>query len=202
VPLKDPTGSVPQTPEVGAVLPRLAPAYDVHAGLVIALVAVIALAVALRNTVWGYETRAAGEGAGAAEVAGVNVTGRQIGAFLLSGALAGLAGAVVIVGEAPFRRYPADFYGAGYGFDGLAVALLANGSPWGVLPASLLFGALGAGAEAMSFAVGTPKQIVSVVQAILIVAVAARIVGRRRRASSRGPIAPVPSTAEGAAAPL
>jgi ABC-type uncharacterized transport system permease subunit len=54
----------------------------------------------------------------------------------------------------------------------------------------------------MSFAVGTPKQIVSVVQAILIVAVAARIVGRRRRASSRGPIAPVPSTAEGAAAPL
>ncbi len=185
VPLKDPSGggAVPQTPEVLAVLPRLSPTYDVHWGLIIAVLATVCVALALRRTVWGYETRAVGEGMGAAEAAGIRVARVQINAFLLSGALAGLAGAVVIVGAAPFRRFPADFYGAGYGFEGLAVALLAGGSPWAVLPSALLFGVLGAGAEAMSFQVGTPKQIVAVVQAILIITVAARIVVRRRARS-------------------
>lgn len=185
-PLRDTAGAVPQTPEVGAVLPRLLPAHDVHAGLIVAVIAVVLVAVALRRTVWGYETRAVGEGAGAAEAAGVRVARVQINAFLWSGALAGLAGAVLVLGVVPFRRFPADFYGAGYGFDGLAVALLAGGSAGGVLPAALLFGALGAGAEAMSFNVGTPKQIVNVVQAILIVAVAARVVVRKRQKRAVG----------------
>ncbi len=185
-PLRDRAGAVPQTPEVGAVLPRLLPAYDVHAGLIVAVAAVVLVAVALRRTVWGYETRAVGQGPGAAQAAGVRVARVQVNAFLLSGALAGLAGAVLVLGAVPFRRFPADFYGAGYGFDGLAVALLAGGSAWGVLPSALLFGALGAGAEAMSFNVGTPKQIVNVVQAILIVAVAARVVVRRKRSGRAG----------------
>lgn len=185
-PLRDQAGAVPQTPEVGAVLPRLLPAYDVHAGLIVAVAAVILVAVALRRTVWGYETRAVGEGPGAAQAAGVRVARVQMNAFLLSGALSGLAGAVLVLGVVPFRRFPADFYGAGYGFDGLAVALLAGGSAWGVLPSALLFGALGAGAEAMSFNVGTPKQIVNVIQAILIVAVAARVVVRRKRSGRAG----------------
>jgi len=182
-PLKDPIGQSPQTPEIGAFLPRLSPAFDVHAGLPLAVFAVAFVAVALRRTVWGYETRATGEGPGAAEASGIAIDRVRIGAMCIAGALSGLAGAVVVCGEAPFRRFPADFYGAGYGFDGLAVALLASGSPWGVFPAALLFGALGAGAEQMAFDVGTPKQIVSVVQAILIVAVAARIVVRRRNAA-------------------
>lgn len=197
-PLRDPAGAVPQTPEVGAVLPRLLPAYDVHAGLIIAAVAVVLVALALGQTVWGYETRAVGEGAGAAQAAGIRVTRVRINAFVLSGALAGLAGAVLVLGVVPFRRFPADFYGAGYGFDGLAVALLAGGSAWAVPGAALLFGALGAGAEAMAFNVGTPKQIVSVVQAILIVAVAARFVLRQRgQASTKTPL---PAEAQSGAA--
>jgi simple sugar transport system permease protein len=182
-PLKDPAGDVPQTPLVGATLPRIVPGYDVHAGLIVAVVAVILVALALRGTVWGYETRAVGEGAGAAEAAGIAAGQVRITAMLVSGALAGLAGAVVVLGVVPFQRFPADFYGVGYGFDGLAVAMLAGGSAWAVLPAALLFGALGAGAEAMAFTTGTPKQIVQVVQACLIVAVAARFALRRRKGS-------------------
>ena len=125
-PLKDPTGQAPQTPEVAATLPRLVAGYDVHAGLILAVIAVGAVAWALRRTVWGYETRAVGQGAGAAEAAGIPVGRVQIRAMLLSGALAGLAGAVLILGEVPFRRFPADFYGVGYGFDGLAVAPLGG----------------------------------------------------------------------------
>lgn len=192
VPLKDPGSQAPQTPEVAAVLPHLVSGYEVHAGLLIALVAVVVTALALRRTVWGYETRAVGEGAGAAEAAGVRVGRVQINALLLSGALAGLAGAGIALGT--FRRFPADLYGIGYGFDGLAVALLAGGSPWGVLPSALLFGALGAGAEVMEFATDTPKQIVVVVQAILILAVAARFVTRQRRKRTEPP-SPLPAGA-------
>lgn len=178
-PLRDPSGGAAQTPEVGATLARISPNHDVHWGLLLAIAAVVFSAIALRRTVWGYETRAVGEGPGAAEAAGISVGRVQINAMLLSGALAGLAGAVLVLGEVPFKRFPADFYGAGYGFDGLAVALLAGASAWALLPSALLFGGLGAGAEQMAFDVGTPKQIVTVVQAILIVAVAARIVIRR-----------------------
>jgi simple sugar transport system permease protein len=189
-PWRDPTGGAAQTPEVGAVLPRLTPNYDVHWGLVIAAAALALTAFALRSTVWGYRTRAVGSGPDAAATAGIRVGRTQIGAMLLSGALAGLAGAVLVLGAAPFRRFPADFYGAGYGFDGLAVALLAGGSPWAVFPSALLFGGLAAGSEQMAFDVGTPKQIVNVVQAILIVMVAARFVVRVRRPTVAGAAVP------------
>lgn len=183
-PLKDPAGQAPRTPEVGAVLQRLSPNYDVTTGLLIGVAAVCLVAWGLRNTVRGYETRAVGEGAGAAEAAGIPVDRVCIEAMLASGALAGLAGAVVVLGASSFRRFPADFYGVGYGFDGLAVALLAGGSAWAVLPSALLFGALSAGADAMDFNADTPKQIVQAIQAILLIAVAARITIRlpRKRA--------------------
>ncbi len=173
-PLKDANAQGGQTPEVGATLPRLLANYDLHWGLPLALLFVCLFAWALRRTVWGYETRAVGLGSGAAEASGIKTGRVRINAMLLSGALAGVAGAVVVLGVVPFRRFPADFYGIGYGFDGLAVALLASGSLWAVLPAALLFGALGSGAEAMAFSTPTPKQIVLVVEAILIVFVAAR----------------------------
>ena len=173
-PLKDSAAQAGQTPEIAAALPLLLPAYDVHAGLLIAVFAVGLFGFALRNTVWGFETRAVGQGASAAQASGIKGSRVQINAMLLSGAMAGLAGAVVVLGATPFRRFPADFYGVGYGFDGLAVALLAGGSLWAVFPAALLFGALGSGAEAMAFETPTPKQIVFVVQALLIIFVAAR----------------------------
>lgn len=179
-PLKAP-GETPQTPEVAALLPRLHPEQDVHAGLFVGITAVIALTFAITRTVWGYETRTVGSGPEAAKAAGIDPTRVRLNAFLLSGALAGLAGAVVVCGETPFRRFPADFSSLGYGFEGLAVAMLAGAGPlWLVAPAALLFGALGAGAEAMAFDVGTPKQLVFVVEAILIGALTAKIPGALR----------------------
>jgi len=185
-PLKDPTsGGVQRTPEVLATLPRLNTHYDVHVGLLVAVLAVIIVAVLLRYTVWGYETRMVGAGAGAAEAAGIPTGLVRIRAMLVSGGLCGLAGAVLVLGVIPFKSFPADFYGAGYGFDGLAVALLAGGSPIGVLPSALLFGGLGAGAEEMDFNANIPKQIVAVVQAILIIAVAARFALPKRKVPTK-----------------
>jgi general nucleoside transport system permease protein len=186
-PLREAGGQAPQTPEVGATLPRLVSGYDVHVGLIIALFAVAFVAFALRRSVLGYETRMVGTGYGAAEAAGIPTAKIQVLAFVVSGALAGLAGAVSILGEVPFRRFVADFYGIGYGFDGLAVALLAAGSsglpnPLAIIPCALLFGGLSAGAEMMEFNANIPKQVVMVVQAILIATIGARLVLRWRRA--------------------
>jgi simple sugar transport system permease protein len=185
-PLKDPLGESPVTREVSHVLPRLLPTQDVHFGLFVALAITVFMGFALRYSVWGYRTRMTGSGTKAAEAAGIPTAQMQVLAFVLAGAFAGIAGAVTVLGESPFRRFPADFYGIGYGFDGLAVALLAAGSSglasvWGVFPSALLFGALGAGAEAMDFTANVPKQIVQVVQAILIALIAARFTLRYRR---------------------
>lgn len=185
VPLKDTNGQAPQTAEVPATLPRLLAGHDVHVGLLLGLLAVGSIAWALARTVWGYETRLVGQNADAAKAASINVERVTLRAFLLSGALAGLGGAVVVLGVVPFRRFPADFYGIGYGFDGLAVALLAGSMPWAVLPAALLFGALGAGADQMSFATETPKQLAQVVQALLILGLSARFVWKKRKASTK-----------------
>ena len=141
VPLKDPTGQTPQTAEVHATLSRLLPAYDVHVGLILGSLVVVGVALALRGTLWGYETRLVGANPDAARASGVAQERVTLRAFLLSGALAGVGGAVVVLGAVPFQRFPADFYGIGYGFDGLAVALLAGNTPWAVLPTALLFGA-------------------------------------------------------------
>jgi simple sugar transport system permease protein len=186
-PLRDPTGQAPQTPEVGATLVRIAGTTPLHAGLPIAVGLVLLLAFAVRRSVAGYELRFVGAGSDAAQAAGIATDRVRVRAFVLSGALAGLAGAVTLLGAVPFRRFPADFYGVGYGFDGLAIALLAGAAAGrsaflGVLPTALLFGALGAGAEAMAFETGTPKQLVQVIEAILIVAVAARFFPRKLRA--------------------
>ena len=177
-PWKDPASPAPQTAPVAAVLPRLLPGYDVHAGLLFALVLAPLLWLALRRTVWGYETRATGQGADAARASGIPTDRIRIHAMLLSGALAGLAGGVLVLGESPFRRFPADLYGVGYGFDGLAVALLAGGSPLLCVPCALLFGGLSAGADNLAFVTGIPKQVAGVVQAVLIVAVAVRVLPR------------------------
>jgi simple sugar transport system permease protein len=179
-PLKDPAGQAPQTPEVRAFLPRLLPAFDVHYGLPLALCVTVMIVFTLYRTVWGYETRVVGLGREAGETQGIPSSRTRSDAFLLSGALCGLAGGILVLGEVPFRRFAADFYGIGYGFDGLAVALLVAGAGFpsslraalSIVPSALLFGALSAGAEAMAFDTSTPKQIIEVVQAILIVAIA------------------------------
>ena len=94
----------------------------------------------------------------------------------VSGALAGLGGAVVNLGVT--KSYPAEYL-INYGFDGIAVALLGRAHPAGVVGAALLFGALRAGAGAMQRATAIPTDIITIVQAFIILFVAAEPVLRR-----------------------
>lgn len=169
--LKEP-GPVDQTPvlPVGARLPELIPGTRVSWGIVLGVAAVVAVDYILRRTSVGYEIQAVGRNAAAAEYAGVNVPGRIVLAMVMSGAIAGLAGSSVVMGT--LYRFITNF-SPGYGFTGIAVAVLARNKPWGVLPAALLFGMLQSGGMSMQLFARIPADLMTLVQGIVILFVAA-----------------------------
>lgn len=145
--------------------------YRVHTGLLVALVAAAVFAFLLWRTSLGYEIRAVGQSQRAARYAGVSVRRTIIVTMLISGAFAGLAGAVQIAGvdHDLTDKYFADTTG----FDAIAVALLGLGSAVGIILASILFGALHAGGAVMQADAGISSSLVLVLQALILFSIAA-----------------------------
>ncbi len=184
-PLQEPTHVYPQsaTLTAGARLPLLVPDSRLHAGLALAVAAAVALWWTLRATAAGFRLRAVGLNPAAASSAGrIDVPRVTTRAFLVSGALAGLAGAVEVTGVT-FALY--DNFSPGYGYTAVAVALLAGLHPFGVLATGTLFGALEAGASAMQRDAGVPATVAGVVEAGLVLVVLA-VETRRRRSAELG----------------
>ena len=170
-PLQEPTRIYPQTSTIaeGIQLARLPGAGRLHAGLLIALVILVAGGWAFRHTAAGFRLLAAGESPAAAESAGMIDIGRTTRqAFVWSGALAGLAGGIEVLGVT-FALY--ENISPGYGYTAIAVALLAGLDPWRVIFSATLFAALEAGAGAMQRDANVPSTLVSVIEALLILAV-------------------------------
>lgn len=183
-PLQEPTHAYPQsrTLAAGARLPLLVPGSRLHVGFALALAAAAGLWWTLRTTAAGFRLRAVGLNPAAAASAGLVDVGRVTGrAFLASGALAGLAGAVEVTGVT-FALYDLS---PGYGYTAVAVALLAGLNPLGVVAAGVLFGALEAGATAMQRDAGVPAAVAGVIEAALVLAVLA-LETRRRRGTEAG----------------
>lgn len=178
---KDPNSMSPQTPEAlpTAWLPVLVEGTRLSVGLLLAVAVALALWYALRRTVWGYELRAVGANPEAARAAGVQVSRVVWGSMALGGAIGGLAGAVEVLGV--HHRYY-DQFSPGYGFDGIAVALLGNNHPLGVMLAALVFGAMKNGAVYMQSVTSpaVPREITLVVQAVVIFFLAAMRFRRRQ----------------------
>jgi len=145
--------------------------YRVHAGLPIALVAAAAFAVLLWRTSLGYEIRAVGQSQRAARYAGVSVRRTIIVTMLISGAFAGLAGAVQIAGVD--HNLTDKYFTDTTGFDAIAVALLGLGTAVGIVLASILFGALHAGGAVMQSDAGISGNLVRVLQALILFSIAA-----------------------------
>ena len=169
-PLKAPGQDHPTTADVLTRLPDLSVAgLKVNAALVVAVLLVFAVAYWLRRTVAGYELEAVGANPLAAEFAGIDRRKVVVSAMCASGAIAGAAGVVQVL-ALEGRFFPE--ISSGIGFDALGVALLAGGSPIGLLVSSLGFGALTTGGTQLAIE-GVPKGITQVVLGILIVAAAA-----------------------------
>jgi simple sugar transport system permease protein len=172
-PMQEPTHIYPQsaTLEAAARLPIVIAGSRLHAGFVLGVVLAIVLAVVLTRTAAGFRVRLVGANPPAAISAGrIGAAGVAFGAFVASGALAGLAGAVEVSGVT-FALY--ENLSPGYGFSAIAVALLARLNPLGVIGTAILFGALEAGAVSMQRDAGVPSVVVNVVEAVLILLVVA-----------------------------
>jgi simple sugar transport system permease protein len=139
-------------------------------GFLLAIVAAVSTFVFLARTVRGFEWRTVGLSPDAAQAAGIPVARRLVEAMLLAGAFAGVAGAVLVLGTE--QKYPATL-GAPYGFDGIAMALIGQGNPLGVLASSLLFGGLRAGGTRMQL-LGVHKSFPELIQGLALLLVAAK----------------------------
>jgi ABC-type uncharacterized transport system permease subunit len=142
----------------------------VHAGIMVALLAVVVLWWTLTKTTLGFKIQTVGANASAARTAGIDVGRVWIAAMLIAGAMAGLAVGMNVNGTD--KVVTAGIVG-NIGFDAITVALLGRGSPFGVLWAGLLFGGLRAGGLAMQASTGTPIDIVLVLQALIVLFIAA-----------------------------
>jgi simple sugar transport system permease protein len=143
----------------------------VHAGVFLALAAAVAIWYLLERTTVGFHLRSVGANPNAARYAGMSVAAMYVLAMVLAGGLAGLAGTVNILGRPSFSL--TGGYYSFIGFDAIAVALLGRASPAGVLGAAFLFGVLRAGSTGMQAATSTPVDIIVVIQALIILFVAA-----------------------------
>jgi simple sugar transport system permease protein len=163
--LKDPMGmgwpqSAPVLPE--AELPKLLERTRLHAGLLVALALALILWLVDTRTIWGYENRAVGANPRAAAFAGIPVTWVMLRTALLSGGLAGLAGAAEVAGV---RGYLTLDLSPGFGYAGIVVAMLAQLHPVGVVGAAVFIAGLFVGADAMSRAMPVPNYIADVLVA-------------------------------------
>jgi simple sugar transport system permease protein len=192
-PLQEPTHVYPQSSTIDDALhlSRIVGAGRLHSGLLLALGVSLVAGWVLRRTAAGFRLIAAGESPSAATSAGgINVVATTTATFLVSGALAGLAGGVEVLGVT-FALY--ENISPGYGYTAIAVALLARLDPWRVAATALLFGGLEAGAGAMQRDAGVPSTLVTVIEAALILAVIA--VGALRRRSPAADVATTPIAA-------
>ena len=138
-----------------------------HVGVIIAILLGIFLWYVIFRTSFGFKIRAVGMSPTASKVNGFPVRALVLLAFVISGAIAGMGGAVELLGKTPFRL--ADGFGSGFGFDGVAIALIAQLNPIASIVVALLFGILSTGGTMMQSVIGVPTAIVDIIRGLIII---------------------------------
>lgn len=193
-PMKDPVGEAAKSRLLDERywLPVLVPGSKIHLGLLIAILCLAAFALFFKCTKAGFAMRITGLNPKTALHAGINISKQWLASMVFSGALAGLAGAVEVFGT---QHQLISGLGNGYGFDGIAVALLGGSSSLGLLGSGLLFGAMKTGGSQMQMFGQVPNAIVGVIQGLMIMLVLVDVYGgiaggikRWRRKESTGEV--------------
>ncbi|MBN2469756.1 MAG: ABC transporter permease [Anaerolineae bacterium] len=180
-------------------LGRLAPPSQIHVGLFIAIAMAFVVYILLWRTTLGYRIRAVGQNREASRYAGISVPRYLALSLILSGALAGLGGAVEVMGV---THRMVEGFAVGYGFSGIVVALFGRLHPIGAIPSSILFGALLVGADKMQRTVQIPSATIIAIQGLIVVFVVSSDIWVRRRSARRmaQEAAPAPAAVQEVAA--
>jgi simple sugar transport system permease protein len=173
-----PIGNSAHIPRLGQIVPGLPARLPLNVAFVFAIAACVLVYLFLWRTKWGYEIRATGENPSAAAYGGISVRKQIVLAMAVSGGLAGMVAINEVLGYR-YRYYQG--FSPQYGFTGIAVALLGRNHPLGVLLAALFFGALTRGGLFVDiFTEKVSKDLVLILQALVILFVAAEALFRRR----------------------
>lgn len=157
------TATIDETAQLPDLLPK---PFVLNLGFVLALIAVVAVYIILNHTSLGYEMRAVGFNPNASRTNGINVSRNMFLALLISGALAGLAGGIEVTGS---LDKIVNNFSANYGFNGIPVALMAHNNPFAIIFSALLIGAMRSGSAMMQSSAGISKNMVDVIQGLIIV---------------------------------
>ena len=174
---RDPNNVIARTPLIAdsARIPAIFEGLRIHWGFIIALLVAFLVWWLLNKTTLGFEIRTVGANPDAAKYAGINVKRTIILTMALSGMLAGMAGTVEVTG----LNYRHELgFSIGYGFDAIAIALLGKSHPLGVVLAAILFAAMRNGATRMQFLTQMPVDLISMLQALILLFVAADAIVR------------------------
>ena len=151
----------------------IADQYDrMHVGIILAIATAGVVWWLMYKTTLGFEMRTVGANPNAAKYAGISISKNIVITMALSGALAGIAGTIEVLGVSICRCLPL-FFSSGYGFDSIALALLAKNNPIGIVAGAFMFGAMRNGADLMELNSGVSKYIISLIQALVLLFVAA-----------------------------
>ena len=198
-PMKDPTAmgwpqsiALPEALQLGKLLART----RLHTGLLWALALALALWALLRFTTTGFEIRAVGANPRAAAFAGMPVAWVNVKVALLSGALAGLAGAIEVAGRTGYLTLDMS---PGYGYSGIVIAMLAALNPLGVVAAAVFVAGVLVGADSMSRAVNVPTYIADVIVAVALLSMLVATLAAQYRLVWRSAVAKIAAGAAGAA---
>lgn len=166
-PLMEPNAPYPYSPLLPrtATLPAVIPLTDAHAGIIVGLALAVVLHFVLSRSSLGYEIQAVGVSPTAARHNGINLAQTFLKVAIISGGLAGLAGAVEIMG---LQHRLFDRFSPGYGYDAIIVSFLAGGHPLGIVVSALFFGALRAGASTMQRVEAVPVAMVYTIQGLTV----------------------------------
>lgn len=179
---------IPQTARLAKAfdLPRLIPT-RLHLGALIAVILAVAVYILLWRTTLGYRIRAVGQNPHASRYAGIDVKRQVVLALFLSGAFAGLAGAIQVFGVN--HRMITDGSATGFtgsaGFNGIVAALFGQLHPIGTIPAAFLFGALLVGANKLQRVIQVPSAVIIALNGLVVVFVVSSEIWRRRREQKR-----------------
>lgn len=188
------SSEVAETAQWGTIVANSALAWDI----LLVPVAVIAVAFLQNRTTFGLTLRLTGANPAAARRVGIKTVRTNVLSLILSGGIAGIVGASLVLGGETARM--GDGFSAGFGFEGIVVALVARNNPFGAVPAALLFAVLDSGSGLMETRVGIASELVYVTQGLVILFVAGTsyLYNRARRtrvdASDARPVAPVATT--------
>lgn len=163
-------------------LVRLVPSTLLHGGAILAVIMAVVVYIFLWRTIIGYRIRAVGFNPEASRYAGMRVPMYQALALILGGAFAGLAGAVEVLGV---QHRMLENLSGGYGFSGIVAALFGKLHPLGLIPASILFGALLVGADSMQRAVQVPSAFIDALLGLVVLFVVSSDLWVKRRSQKR-----------------